>query len=79
MSNLIARDLWEIMSDEFVMGDEIAAFVAEGAKTIPEIAQHLGHPKHEVVIWVMAMWKYGILKSTGEPDADGYYGYELDE
>jgi len=79
MLNLIARDVGEIMRDEMVMRDQISAFVAGGAKTIPEIAEHVGQPKHEVMIWVMAMWKYGILKASAEPDADGYYSYELEE
>ena len=77
--NLIERGSSEVMRDEMVVRDDIVAFVADGPKTIPEIARHLGHPKHEVVVWVMAMWKYGILRDTGEPDADGYYRYELNE
>lgn len=79
MCNVIARDVGEIMRDEMVVRDAIAAFVADGPKTIPEIAEHLGYPRHEVVIWVMAMWKYGMLRSTGEPDAEGYCQYELDD
>jgi hypothetical protein len=77
MVNLIERSFGEIMRDEMVVRDEIAAFVADEPKTIGEIARHLGYPKHEVMIWVMAMWKYGTLRDTGEPDEDGYYRYEL--
>ena len=77
MVNLIERSFGEIMRDEMVARDEIAAFVADEPKTIPEIAEHLGRPKHEVMIWVMAMWKYGTLRDTGRPDEDGYYRYEL--
>jgi hypothetical protein len=77
MVDLIERSFGEVMRDEMVVRDEIAAFVADEPKTIAEIARHLGHPKHEVMIWVMAMWKYGILRVTGEPDEDGYYLYEL--
>jgi hypothetical protein len=77
MVNLIERNPDEIMRDEMMVRDEIAAFLAEGPKTIPEIARHLGFPKHEVMTWVMAMWKYGTLRDTGEPDEDGYYRYEL--
>lgn len=79
MVNLIERSHSEIMRDEMVVRDRIAAFVADGPRTIPEIARHLGHPTHEVVIWVMVMWKYGILRDTGKPNADGYYTYELSE
>jgi hypothetical protein len=77
--NLIERSYSEIMRDEMVVRDDIAAFVVDGPKTIPEIAHHLGHPTHEVVIWVMAMWKYGTLRETGKPDTEGYYSYELNE
>jgi hypothetical protein len=65
------------MRDEMAVRDEIAAFVADGPRTIPEIARHLGHPTHEVATWVIAMSKYGTLRGAGEPDADGYYRYEL--
>jgi len=77
MVNLIERSFGEIMRDEMVVRDEIAAYVADEPKTIPEIARHLGSPEHEVMIWVMAMWKYGTLRDTGQPDKDGYYRYEL--
>jgi hypothetical protein len=77
MVNLIERSFGEIMRDEMVVRDEIAAFIADEPKTIPEIARHMGYPKHEVMIWVMAMWKYGTLRDTGEPDEHGYYRYEL--
>jgi hypothetical protein len=79
VENLIERSYSEIMRDEMVVRDDIAAFVADGPKTIPEIAMHLGRPKHEVLIWVMAMWRYNGLKDTGEPDENGYYRYELNE
>ena len=62
-----------------VVRDDIAAFVAQEPRTIPEIAEHLGHPRHEVMIWVMAMWKYGILRDTGTVDEDGYFRYELND
>ncbi len=73
------RSQSEIMRDEMVVRDDIAAFVAREPRTIPEIAQHLGAPRHEVVIWTMAMWKYGILRDTGRADEDGYFRYELND
>jgi len=36
------RDMLDIAQDEMVMRDHIAAILAEGPKTIPEIAQNLG-------------------------------------
>jgi hypothetical protein len=65
------------MRDEMVVRDQIAAFVAGGARTIPEIAEYLESPRREVMIWVMAMWRYGILRDTGTVDEEGYFRYEL--
>ena len=79
MVSLMERSFSEIVRDEMVVRDVIAAFVAEAPRTIPEIAEHLGRPKHEVMIWVMTMWKYGTLRDTGEPDEEGFYRYELNE
>jgi hypothetical protein len=73
------RSHGEIMRDEMVVRDDIAAFVAQGPRTIPEIAEELNSPRHEVMIWVMAMWKYGILRDTGSVDEDGYLRYELND
>lgn len=79
MAGRTARGAPEIMRDEMVMRDDIAAFVAAGPRTIPEIADHLGHPRREVVIWIMAMWKYGLLNDTGETDEEGYSRYTLND
>lgn len=69
----------EIMRDEMVVRDEIAALVADEPRTIPEIARHMKRPRHEVSLWVMALWKYGMLRDTGETDDEGYCRYELNE
>ncbi len=71
------RSAAEIMREEMVVRDEIAAYTAAAPRTIPEIARHLNRPTHEVVIWVMAMWKYGTIRDTGETDDEGYCRYEL--
>jgi hypothetical protein len=73
------RSRSEIMRDEMIVIDDIAAFVALEPRTIPEIAEHLGAPRHEVVVWTMDMWKYGILRYTGRADEDGYFRYELND
>ncbi len=79
MVDRMERGAPEIMRDEMVVRDEIAAFVAGGSRTVPEIASHMGYPRHEVMIWVMALWKYGRLRDTGETDGDGYCRYELND
>ena len=77
MENQITRDLTEVMRDEMVVKDEIITLLQKGPKTIPEIAEALGYPSHEVVKWAMAMWRYGTLEETGRPDDEGYYQYQL--
>lgn len=73
------RDLGEVMRDEMVFKDRIIDFLRDGPKTIPEIAESLEHPSHEIVFWVMAMWRYGTLVETGRANDDGYYQYQLTE
>jgi hypothetical protein len=79
MSNPATRDRDEVMRDEMVMRDKIAALLSDGPKTIPEIAGRLGHPAPEVVLWVMAMRRYGRIAETGKPDDAGYFRYTLRE
>ena len=77
MENQIYRNLGEVIRDEMLMRDKITAFLGDESRTVPEIADALGYPRHEVLIWVMAMWKYGILEETAKPDDEGYYRYKL--
>ena len=74
-----SRDVREVMRDEMVMRDKIADLLRGETKTIPQIAQSLGCPNDEVVMWVMAMRRYGMLSEKGRPDEDGYFVYELTE
>jgi hypothetical protein len=69
------RPMAEIMRDEMVMRPRIAALLAEGPKTIPEIAAALGAPAPEVTCWVMALRRYGALEELPKPKADDYYRY----
>ena len=75
--NTPLRDMREVMRDEMVMKDKIIAFVQDGEKSVPEIAQELGCPTHEVMYWVMAMRRYGKLVEVGRPDDDGYFKYKV--
>ncbi|MBF7083838.1 MarR family transcriptional regulator [Desulfallas sp. Bu1-1] len=67
------RDIREIIREEMLMRDKILAVLRDGPKTVPEIAQALGCPSHEVMYWVMGMRKYGHVAETEEED--GYYKY----
>jgi hypothetical protein len=73
----IQRDIGEIVHDEMIMKDRIAKVLEDGPQTIPVLAEALGYPSHEVVIWLFAMRRYGEVEVVGKPDVDGYFKYEL--
>ncbi|MCF7811083.1 MarR family transcriptional regulator [bacterium] len=78
MEGVIDRGIAEIIRDEMIMHDKIISILKDDPKTIPEIAEALGYPSHEVVYWVMAMWRYGkIEETTAKPNADGYFMYKV--
>ncbi len=70
------RDTREIIRDEQVMRAPILEALAAGPRTIPEIAQALGKPTHEVVFWVMGLRKYGWVSEIKEVGDDGYFRYQ---
>ncbi len=71
------RPLAEVLRDEAVMRDLILARLGDGPKTIPELAQALGAPSHEVTLWVMAMRRYGLVEELPKPKADDYFRYAV--
>ena len=71
------RDMLDIAQDELVMRDKIAALLAQGPKTIPEIAQELGYSTREITVWLFGMRRYGMVEEIGRADVDGYFQYEL--
>lgn len=79
MERSLGRDHGEALRDEMVQKDRIAALLREGPLTIPEIAERLSAPSHEVVFWVMALRRYGHLEESAEADDDGYRRYGLKE
>ena len=79
MSEALPRGFGEVLRDEWIMKDRIAAALADGPKTIPEIAALLGAPSPEVTQWVMAMRRFGKLEEMPKPKADDYFQYKLTE
>jgi len=69
------RDPREVIREEPLMHSPILAAVADGPATVPEIAERIGFPAHEVVYWVMGMRRYGLLVESKEADGDGYFSY----
>jgi len=70
------RDVREIIRDEQFMRGRILKVLESGPQTIPEIAQALAKPSHEVVFWVMGLRKYGWVAEIKEVDDDGYFQYQ---
>ena len=79
MNNMgkIRRDIYEVVHEEMIMKDRIAKILKNGPQTIPEIAEAMGYPSHEVTIWLFAMRRYGEVEAVGKPDVDGYFKYGL--
>ena len=71
------RDLGEVLRDEMIMRDKIIPLLEEGDKTVPELAEALGSPSHEVMYWLMGMRRFGNVEEVGRPDEDGYFKYTL--
>jgi predicted Rossmann fold nucleotide-binding protein DprA/Smf involved in DNA uptake len=72
----IHRDDREVIREEPVMRPRILAALAAGPLTVPQIAEALGAPAHEVVFWVMGMRRYGWLAEIKGSEGDGYFRYE---
>jgi predicted Rossmann fold nucleotide-binding protein DprA/Smf involved in DNA uptake len=71
------RDLAEVLRDEMVMKDKIVDLLREEPKTIPEMAEALGYPSHEVLLWVMALWRYGTVVEVEKKRTEEYFQYTL--
>ena len=73
------RTMLAICQDEMVMKDRITAILRDGPKTIIEISRALDYPTHEVIVWLMALRRYGRVEEVGRADVDGYFSYQLTE
>jgi hypothetical protein len=71
------RDPREVIREEPVMHKVIIEALAGGPATVPEIAERIGHPTHEVVYWVMGMRRYGLVVEGIDADDDGYFSYSV--
>lgn len=70
------RDPREIIREEPSMHSPILWALRAGPLTVPEIAQHIGHPSDEVLFWVMGMRRYGWIAEIKGATVDGYFQYE---
>jgi predicted Rossmann fold nucleotide-binding protein DprA/Smf involved in DNA uptake len=69
------RDLREVIREETFMRPRVLEALAEGPRTVPEIAAALGAPTHETMFWVMGMRRYGWVREVGVAE-DGYFRYQ---
>jgi hypothetical protein len=77
MGTEMKRDLTEVMRDEMIMQDRITGFLQDGPKTIVEIAENLERPSDEAMLWVMAMWRYGMVVEVEKDRTEEYFKYRL--
>jgi hypothetical protein len=72
----INRDVREVVREEPMMRARILEALADGPLTVPQIAEAIAAPTHEVVFWVMGLRRYGWLAEIKSSVADGYFQYE---
>jgi hypothetical protein len=70
------RNTVEVIKDEMIMRERILAELSKDPQTILGLASILNKPAAEVMFWVMAMWRYGVLEEQGKPDSEGYCKYQ---
>ena len=75
MATETLRDLSEVLRDGMANGERLLAVLADGPKTIPEIAAALNCPAREALLWVMALRRYGRIADVPKGAEDEYYRY----
>ena len=75
----VLRNPREVIREEPAMHRPIFEALADGPLTVPQIAEAIGRPAHEVLFWVMGMRRYGMLVEQPEEDDDGYFLYGVKE
>jgi predicted Rossmann fold nucleotide-binding protein DprA/Smf involved in DNA uptake len=70
------RELREIVREEPLMRGQILGLLEQEPRTVPEIAEALGRPTHEVMFWVMGMRRYGWVREVKDSAGDGYFRYQ---
>lgn len=75
----VNREMREVVREEMAMHGPILDALKEGPRTAPEIAEAIGRPTHEVVVWLMGMRRYGWLSEVKGSADDGYFRYQAEE
>jgi predicted Rossmann fold nucleotide-binding protein DprA/Smf involved in DNA uptake len=75
----VKREMREVVREEMAMHGPILDALKDGPRTVPEIAEAIGRPTHEVVVWLMGMRRYGWLSEVKGSADDGYFRYQAEE
>ncbi len=54
-----------LLREQKQMQQSICKFIRDDPKTVPEIAAAIGKPTHEVLWFLMALKKYGLVVEAG--------------
>lgn len=71
------RNIAEITRLEMAHQRLVLRALQDGPLTIPEVAERLGEPADQVLVWMMGMRRYGLLVESEEPDDEDYYTYSI--
>lgn len=76
---MVTNRFWA-MKREPVMRRRISDLLRkEGSLTIPEIAEKLDASPEEVTLWVLGMWRYGLIEEEGRKTPEGYSRFAVKE
>jgi len=75
----VNRDVREIIREGPWRRRDILAALADGPRTVPEIAEAIGAPTGEAMYWVMDMRKYGWVAEVPEANDEGLFSYRAIE
>ncbi len=69
----------ETYRNEMMLQRLILDILKAGPKTVPELANELKWPVNEVMMYVMAMRRYGMIEELPKGRRDRYFKYGLKE
>lgn len=70
--------LLDLRRSQLEVHNKIAKSLAQGPKTVPEIASNTGISTKDVLWYLMTYYKYGEVGAAGKTEG-GYYRYILKE
>ncbi len=65
--------------DEMPLQQEILELLRQGPKTVNELSEELGWPNDEIMMYLMAMRRYGLVEEQPKERRDRYFRYGIKE